>query len=152
MLMTLLRKSSKSPSYSDHLEVLVAAVTHLAMGKWAFRQAKTLAKDMSIDANEVAVVLDEFKGLFRKSVGASNDPFEQYYCLHLRYTRQYNEDEKAERPPLDTQNLMTLLEFISRKANQEDQRSGAIRAALVTAGVSLVASITTLAITIFRAS
>jgi hypothetical protein len=140
------------PRYAQHHETLVAAVTQLAMGQSAFRQAKTLAKDLSIDPSEVATVLNDFKGLFKKSAGSQKDPEGQSYCLHLRYTLRYNQDEKAERPPLDTQYLMALLEFISRKSSEESQRSVAMRAALITAGLSLLASTISLAVTLFRAA
>jgi hypothetical protein len=135
------------PSYSKHQETLIAAATHLAMGQYVSRQAKNLAKDLSIEPDEVAIVLVSFKGLFRQSGGTS----EKYYCLQLRFSRQNIDDEESLRPPLETQYLLTLLDFISRKASEESQRSTAMLVALITAGLSLIASLVALAVTLLRA-
>ena len=36
-------------SYSKHYETLMAVVTHLAVNKWALRQPRGIANDLSID-------------------------------------------------------------------------------------------------------
>lgn len=52
------------PNYSRNYEALMAVVTHLAVGKWATRQRKGIANDLSIDESEVRAVLKELKDCF----------------------------------------------------------------------------------------
>jgi hypothetical protein len=129
----------------------MAVVTHLAVHKWAIRQPKGIAKDLSIDAEDVTTILNSFKGLFRRSSGVSRDHGDSFYSLHLRFARQVaDEDNNKERPPLDTEYLMSLLDFISRRANEEARRGTTMTVALITAALSLVASLTSVIISILR--
>jgi hypothetical protein len=43
-----------NPDYSKNYEVLMAVVTHLAVNKWALRQPKGIAKDLSIEDVQVS--------------------------------------------------------------------------------------------------
>jgi hypothetical protein len=141
----------KSPSYSKHYETLMAVVTHLAVNKWAIRQPKGIARDLSIDVENVIYVLENFKGLFRKSAGASRDHGDSYYCLHLRFARQVtDEDNNKERPPLESAYLVPLLEFVSKRASEESHRGTVMTTAMITATLSLFASLVSVALTILR--
>jgi len=129
----------------------VAVVTLLAVHKWVIRQPKGIANDLSIDESEVREVLDEFKGLFRKSRKISRDHEAPFYSLHLRYARQ-NADENAEqvKPALESEYLISLLEFISQNAREETKNISALRIAALTAGLSLTASVLTLVLALVR--
>jgi hypothetical protein len=136
----------RAPSYSKNLETLMAVVTHLGVHKWAVRQSKGIANDLSIDVKDVTLVLESFKGLFRKSPG-----LDHYYSLHLRFARLTDgENNTKERLPLEAEYLIPLLEFISRKAGEESQRGTAMTAALITASLSLLASMISIVLTIVR--
>lgn len=141
----------QAPSYSKHLETLMAVVTHLAVHKWSIRQPRGIANDLSIDEKDVTEVLNSFKGLFRRSSGVSKDHGDNFYSLHLRFARQVtDEDNKKERPPLESEYLIPLLEFISRKASEESQRGTMMTAALITASLSLFASLASILFTFVR--
>lgn len=136
------------PSYSQHLETLMAVVTHLAVHKWALRQPQGIANDLSIDVKEVAAVLKDFKGLFRESKGTSSDRGAHFYSLHLRHARQIIDPEsKQERPPLEHEYLIPLLSFVWKKASEESQGGTAIKVAIMTAGLSLAASLASIVFT-----
>jgi hypothetical protein len=139
------------PNYNRNYETLMAVVTHLAVGKWATRQPKGIANDLSIDESEVRTVLKEFKGLFREFTKTSKDHGDHFYALHLRHSRQANDENKdAERGPLESTYLFPLLEFISRKSAQETQQGVAMKVALLTASISLVASTASLIVSLYK--
>ncbi len=78
--------SKKALSYSQHFETLVALVTHLAVvgGDEAdAANAPKLAACLGLDEPEVIMVLEGFKGLFRRTQ-------ERYpsknYGLQYKYT------------------------------------------------------------------
>ncbi|MBB3104145.1 hypothetical protein [Azomonas macrocytogenes] len=134
----------KKLSYSEHLDTLIALVTHLAMTDWSARTSPNLAKAVSIDQKEVETVLASFKSLFRKSEKTSKKTGAHFYALQLRHARQWlegEEDEETKRPPLEQEYLNSLLEFISNRAQEESSRSTGLISAWITAGVSLVIAI-----------
>jgi hypothetical protein len=125
----------------------MAVVTHLAVHRWAVRQPKGIAKDLSIDVEDVALVLKSFKGLFRESAGTSKDHGDHFYALHLRFARQVaDEDNNKDRPPLENEYLKQLLDFVAQRASEELQRGAAMKGALITASLSLIASLTSVGV------
>lgn len=139
------------PNYTKHYETLMAVVTHLGVHKWALRQPRGIAKDLSINEEDVKTVLTNFKGLFRESLGASKDHGDHFYSLHLRHSRQSSDDNKdVERAPLEADYLFPLLTFISQKSAQESQQGIAMRAALLTALISLIASAASLFVALHK--
>ena len=87
-----------------------------------------------------------FKSLFRESTKKSRDHGDHYYSLHLRHSRQVADDANdVERAALDAEYFFPLLDYISKKSMQETQQSVALKAALIAAGVSLIASLAALA-------
>ena len=128
----------RRPDYANNYEILVAVVTHLAVGRWPSRQPKGIAKDLSIDdVDSIRSVLKTFKGLFRESKGVSKDHGEPLYSLHLRHARSGDESNE-ERPALDPQDLFSLLKFVSEKSAQQSQQSVALRLAALTSIISLI--------------
>jgi hypothetical protein len=136
-------------NYAKHYETLMAVVTHLAVNKWALRQPQGIAKDLSIDVKSVRTVLNTFKSLFRESVKKSSDHGDHFYSLHLRHSKQAADDTEVERAALDAEYFFPLLDYISKKSIQETQQNVALKAALIAAAVSLIASLASLAAVIF---
>lgn len=127
------------PNYTKNYEVLMAVITHLAVNKWPARQPKGIAKDLSIeDVDSVRAVLKAFKGLFRESKGVSKDHGEPLYSLHLRHSRFVVADAEQERPPLDPEDMFSLLRLVSEKASQQTQQAAALRTAALTSIISLI--------------
>jgi hypothetical protein len=97
------------------------------MTKYESRTPRVLAKYSSLDEEEVIHVLENFKGLFRKSVSTC-DYGQHYYTLQLRYATRWlrddadadeEEDPGQEEEPLEAQYFSTLLTFISEMVGQE---------------------------------
>ena len=115
--------------YSDHLDTLVALATNLAMTEYKARTPSKLAKTLSLNESEVLLVLENFKGLFRKSRKKKSDSGEHYYTLQLRYARRHlekddeDEDDPEPREPLESIYLATLLNFITNQADHEQALS-----------------------------
>lgn len=134
------------PNYAKHYETLMAVVTHLAVNKWALRQPQGIAKDLSIELESVRTVLRTFKSLFRESAKKSRDHGDHFYSLHLRHSKQAADDSNdVERAALDADYFFPLLDYISKKSMQETQQNVALKAALIAAAVSLIASLAALA-------
>ena len=87
--------------YSDHLETLVALVQHLAMTERKSKRPSALANALSLDPEEVKLVLENFKGLFRKSRTTSDETQEHFFTLQLRYARRWLGEHKEEDAELD---------------------------------------------------
>lgn len=135
-----------APNYAKHYETLMAVVTHLAVNKWALRQPQRIANDLSIDVASVRAVLKTFKSLFRESPKKSKDHSDHFYSLHLRHSKQAaDESNEVERAALDPEYFFPLLDYISKKSMQETQQNVALKAALIAAAVSLIASMAALA-------
>ena len=141
-----------NPDYSKNYEILMAVVTHLAVNKWALRQPKGIAKDLSIeDVQSVRNVLKSFKGLFRESKGISKDHGDHYYSLHLRHSRQGDGDNvDQERPPLEPEYLFSLLKVVSEKSAQQSQQMTALRVAGMTSMISLIVAAASLFVALHK--
>lgn len=134
-------------NYAGHYEILMAVVTHLAVHKWAIRQPKGIAKDLSLDVEAVLTVLKSYKGLFRESSGSSRDHGEHFYSLHLRHYRQaVVENADQERPPLEPDYLFPLLKFVADKAAQQSQQTTAVKIASITSAISFMVAIASLVV------
>jgi hypothetical protein len=134
----------KALSYSDHLETLIALLTHLAMTDWSMRSAPNLSKALSIEESEIEYVLENFKGLFRKSKTKKSKA--NFYALQIRHARQWlneeeSEDENTKKPPLESEHLTALLDFVIRKAEQEKNHSHGFITAWIAAGAALIVAI-----------
>lgn len=145
---------SQNPKYSDHQETLIALVTHLAMTDWSKRSPTNLSKALTIDKDEITVVLESFKGLFRKAMKKHKETGEHYYSLQIRHARQWleeseDEDENSKKPPLESEYLTKLLDFVITKAAEERSNKIASIGPWVTAVGSLI--VAALAIT-FKSS
>ena len=115
---------SQNPKYSEHQETLIALVTHLAMTDWSARTPTNLSKALSIESSEITEVLNEFKGLFRKSNNKSKKTGDHFYTLQIRHAKQWlyesaEEGENDTKPPLESELLTKLLDFVISKAAEE---------------------------------
>jgi hypothetical protein len=143
--------------YSDHLETIIALVTNLGMTRYKSRTPTALAKYLSLDKDEVNLVLQNFKGLFRESIIKSKKTNEPFYTLQLRYSRRWLEDDAEEqdedapdnqREPLEADYMATLLGFISEMvANEQAEKRQLIAnrsatvGAWIAAGAAFIAAI-----------
>ena len=130
--------------YRDHIELLTALVTYLALTKRISRSAKGLARDLSLERSEVEAVLDGFPGIFRRSktmIEVDDDP-RFTYTLHSRYALRGTADPDAgdgssEGPALQAEYLRMTLDLISDRAAGE-QTVVRDRNALVVAAIAAV--------------
>jgi hypothetical protein len=150
------------PSYSDNLDTIVALVTHLALTEWKSRTSSKLSEALGLEQKQVELVLENFKGLFRKSMRRAPNSDEHYYTLHMRYAlrsfRDPGHQETQEEPtgPLDGDDLATLLQYISgaverehRTTEQEKANQTAMRAAWISATAAVVAAAVAVAVAAF---
>ncbi|UAA39153.1 hypothetical protein KIH87_01955 [Paraneptunicella aestuarii] len=117
--------------YSDHVDVLLALVTNLAMTDKASLTPRRLAKYLNLEEQEVCTVLDGFPGLFRKSRVKEKNPPEgkvaqHFYTLQIRYSRRYlelngDDDDPNPQEPLSAELFNSLVRFISEQVNLEHE-------------------------------
>jgi hypothetical protein len=146
----------KTLSYNQHFETLIALVTHLAVvgGDEAdAANASKLAQRLGLDEQEVITVLDNFKGLFRRTQERypTKDFGLQYkYTLQLRYARRKYVDGKVVNAgeALTNEELFSLLEFITNKVNEEQENDRQARENKITMVGVWVAATLSLASTI----
>ncbi|WP_152984075.1 MULTISPECIES: hypothetical protein [Stenotrophomonas] len=130
--------------YYHDLDMLVALISNLAVGEYSQRTPNGLSRDLSIDEDALVKVLDNYKSLFRKAKNPKPGGKQAPYSLHLRYALQYveGEDPSVKKPPLPTEHVTALLEFVAEMARQERSWSMQTVAALIAAAASfIVASI-----------
>ena len=60
--------------------------------------------------------------------------------------RLADEDNNKDRPPLENEYLKQLLDFVAQRASEELQRGAAMKGALITASLSLIASLTSVGV------
>jgi hypothetical protein len=148
------------PKYSDHRETLVALVTYLAKCQNDDEVQKKrddatlveLTKRLGLDRSEINTVLDQFKGLFRKSIEEHHtDKENDYrYALLLRYAQRTYVDD-APQPewasPLSNQELMQLLSFIESQSREEEESKRQMRGNWITVigiGITFLTSLVSL--------
>lgn len=125
--------------YSKDIATLIALISNLALGKYSRRSVEGLSKDTSIEEDEIKGILVHYKSLFRKSSKSNK------YSLHIRHALQYesDEDDNKIKPPLETEYITTLINFVSDKAKEEQnwnlQFLLAIGASIVSILIALLA-------------
>lgn len=137
---------NKQPRYSDHLDTIIALVTHLGYSEYKARTSPNLAKALSIPETEITLVLEMYKSLFRKSDGVSKKTGAPFYALQLRHAIRWVEeanedaapDEQEPKPALDHAQVNALLDFVVKKADHESRTSLGHMTAWVTASASLI--------------
>lgn len=134
---TLTNPLAETP-YSDNLEILTALISHLGLVQNKSRVPSRIAVSIGWERAEVERVLNEFKGIFRKSSRRSPKTKQHYYTLQLRYSLKHSEYQKAEdnkissdearkefnQPgsPLEVSDIISLIEYVSNRAEQETAR------------------------------
>ncbi|MFJ7969070.1 hypothetical protein [Streptomyces sp. NPDC096324] len=97
--------------YDEHLDLLIALITYMALTRWRSRSPNGLASDLGLLESDVKRTLDEFPGLFRKSANfyATALGPQNSYTLHARFARRRPRgiDPAGQQPP-NTQNLALL--------------------------------------------
>jgi len=138
---------ARKHKYSDHLDTLVALITHLAYSQYVVRSSPALAKVLSIEESEIIYTLENFKSLFARTSKLSAHTGAPLYGLHVRraiaWAAGVEEDETTERPKLETPFVNGLIDFVVKKADQETRHSLAYGTALAAIiGSVLVAVLT----------
>jgi hypothetical protein len=125
--------------YSEHYETLVALVTHLGAKGGDEADAANpidMAKRLGLDEAEVENVLDNFKGLFRKSENPypSEHGPQHRYMLQLRYARRKYVNGKVINvgEALSNGELFSLLEFVTNKVREEQENERQARSNKIT--------------------
>lgn len=117
--MILFRK--RHARYSDHIDYLLPSIVYLGTNdKYWSRSPSLLAKELALNEAELVRVFKAFPGLFRKSKKRS--PVGEYpYSLQARYARIDGRDEEGNiwHPPLSTEMLRLLYDFIQKAADEE---------------------------------
>jgi hypothetical protein len=138
--------------YDDHLDVLLALVTYMALCAWRSRSPNGLARDLGLDERSITSALENFPGLFRKSANLhdTNAGLQPSYTLHARYARRRsrqtdpvpevlpgrdNPSSPSDPEPtqggigeeLDADTLRALLDFVTEQARTERQSQQHIR-------------------------
>jgi hypothetical protein len=76
--------------YSDHLDMLLALISYLALTQWRSRSPNALAAELFLPEERIVSVPDGFPGLFRKNPGLHPTAVggQPSYTLHARYARR----------------------------------------------------------------
>jgi hypothetical protein len=126
--------------YTEHLDILTALITQLAVNPRWSRTLRFLVDDLSLPEGEVNEALNKFGSLFREKNG--------YYSLHARAAMR-SEDEA---PELRADILKVLLEYILSRAASEaaqaqfrDNLRQARRNSAIAAVLALIAAVASIA-------
>lgn len=131
-----------SRRYSKDLDILTAVIAQLAVGKFSQRTPNGLSRDTSISESEIERVLVEYKSLFRVASKPKKNTTECPYSLHLRYALQYETDDddiEKIKPPLEKDQISSLIEFVSKRASEESSRN-LQTATLIISAITLMVS------------
>ena len=132
--------------YSDHVDILVAAIQYLARsGPWA-RTPTFMASELGLDAGQLKEVFNGFPGIFRKSrqPAKHTDGTEHYYSLQARYAQRpdYSQsDRETNINPLTPEEITTLLDFILDAVRLEHDRKHVLQTNLIAVTAAVVSSI-----------
>lgn len=111
--------------YSEHLDVMTALVTYLALTARKSRTPRYLAADLSLPEDDVRAVFETFPGLFRESA-RTDSAGQHFYTLHARYALRADDDaddDGAELPGVRAEILKVLLDYIAQRAQSEQSRA-----------------------------
>jgi hypothetical protein len=99
-----------------------------------------MAEELSLNEGRLLEVFEGFPGLIRKSIRPS-DSGQYYYSLQARYAqRDHYEtvEETTDIPPLDTDKIRLIYDFILKSADDERTRWRA----LIGNGIAVTAAVT----------
>ena len=137
--------------YSTHIDYLVASVLYLGIQDyWWARSPKEMARERSLDETKLQAVFEGFPGIFRRSTRLNADNGQHMYSLQARYAQKDGKTPPDKQisyiPPLDTEKIRMLLDFILKSADDERvgrrNRAGnlvAVLAAIVAAVAAIAA-------------
>lgn len=144
--------------YADHIDVLTALVTYLALTEKISRTPFFLSRDLGLPQSQVAETLAGFPGIFRRSrrTGETPDGQQPYFTLHARYAlrKADEEEDQSAEAKLAPDLLRMLLDFVSARARTEEEgvRQGRTQLlTLATAVLAFVAALTAAFIGAFTA-
>jgi hypothetical protein len=136
--------------YSDHIDYVVGAIIYLGtFTYWWARTAKFMARELHLDEQRLQTALDIFPGIFRR---VEKKDLQAYYSLQARYAQYISKegedpDPDSDIPPVDTDRLKLVIEFVQKMAELErtDARTwwaqfGSIAAVIISAIAVIVAA------------
>ncbi len=119
--------------YSEHLDVLLALISHLGLVDKKSRTPPVLAKYLGFPEEEIRNTLSTFHGIFRKAPKPSKSG-QPFYTLQIRYAlreKEYKDWNKPDYNPgdseesgnaIDVSHIIDLMNFVSERAKQEEDR------------------------------
>jgi hypothetical protein len=136
--------------YSPNIDYLFASIVYLGTNEyyWA-RTPQKMATELQLEEGRLQKLFDEFPGIFRKSIDASEENGQHYYSLQARYALREGKE------PIDIavdsmikvmqpNQLDVVIDFVLKMAEQEskesDRRHTRINA-LLAATVAVVAAV-----------
>jgi hypothetical protein len=137
-------------SYSRDIDILIALVSYLSMTEYRSMRPSKIAQRLSLERERVEEVLENYKGLFRKSTNKTHEETgEHYYTLHIRYAMRWlNEDDSMSEttpPKLPAEYITTILNFLSDRVKQEEtQRTEQVKN-LITMIAAIIAAFASIA-------
>lgn len=139
--------------YSDHVDYLIASVIYLGTqpGWWA-RRAVHLAAELSLDETRLLVVFDGFPGIFRKS-GWTDEEHRHFYSLQARYAQRTDyggHEREIDIPPLDSDRVRLIYDFIVKSADDERNRARARIGNGIAVTAAVISSLTALLVAYLR--
>lgn len=140
--------------YAAHIDYLIASIFYLATQRgWWARTPRMMAEELSLDETRLIAVFEGFPGLFRKSARPSQYQGQHYYSLQARYAQRedYEErEETADIPPLETDKLRLLCDFVLKAADDERNRSRALIGNGIAVAAALVSALTAVTVAWLR--
>jgi hypothetical protein len=131
--------------YSAHVDYLVASIFYLATQRgWWARTPKMMAMELSLDEDKLLAVFEGFPGIFRRSMRPS-DSGQYYYSLQARYAQRDQYDEREETtdiPPLETDKIRLLYDFVLKSADDERSRLRALVGNGIAVGAAVISAMT----------
>ena len=139
--------------YSDHVDYLIASVIYLGTQKgWWARTPTAMASELSLNSEHLKTVFEGFPGIFRKSARPSSTG-EHFYALQARYAQrtQYREREEiTDIPPLETDKIRLIYDFILKSADDERTRHRAYLGNGIAVGAAIISALTAIVVAYLR--
>ena len=140
--------------YSDHVDILVAAIQYLSRsGPWA-RTPSFMANELGLDADQLKTVFDGFPGIFRRSrqPAKHTDGTEHFYSLQARFAQRADystSDRETKINPLTPEEIAQLLEFVLDAVRLEHERKHVSQTNLIAVTAAVVSSISAVIAALF---
>ena len=140
------QRPSGRQRYSDHVDILIAAIQYLGRSRpWA-RTPSFMANELGLDTEQLKGVFNGFPGIFRRSrqPAKHTNGAEYYYSLQARYAQRpdYSKsDRETKINPLTPEEIATLLNFVLDAVRLEHDRKHVLQTNAIAVTAAIVSSI-----------